>query len=43
MWRRLGVEVTVVEALPRLAPFEEPEVGRAIAEAFTGEGIGVVT
>lgn len=43
LWSRLGVEVTVVEAQPRLAPFEEPEVSRAIERAFAREGIGVVT
>lgn len=43
LWNRLGVQVTVVEALDRLAPFEEPEVSESIADAFTREGIGVVT
>ncbi|PXY25382.1 mercury(II) reductase [Prauserella muralis] len=43
LWNRLGVDVTVVEALDRLAPFEEPEISAAIAEVFTREGIGVVT
>ncbi|SDJ91447.1 mercuric reductase [Lentzea albidocapillata subsp. violacea] len=42
LWSRLGVQVTVVEALDRLAPFEEPEVSATIAEVFTREGIGVV-
>lgn len=43
LWNRLGVEVIVVEALARLAPFEEPEVSTVIAEVFTREGIRVVT
>jgi mercuric reductase len=43
LWARLGVRVTVVEALDRLAPFEEPEVSQSIAEAFAREGIDVVT
>ena len=43
LWSRLGVEVTVVEALDRVAPFEEPEASAVIEAAFTGEGIGVVT
>ncbi|HEX5403771.1 MAG TPA: mercury(II) reductase [Pseudonocardiaceae bacterium] len=42
LWSRLGVEVTVVEALDRLAPFEEPEISAALADAFTREGIRVV-
>ncbi|AEA23560.1 mercuric reductase [Amycolatopsis echigonensis] len=42
LWNRLGVHVTVVEALDRLAPFEEPDVSAAIDEVFTREGIRVV-
>lgn len=42
LWSRLGVEVIVVEALERLAPFEEPEVSTVIAEVFAREGIGVL-
>ena len=38
---RFGVDVTVVEALDRLAPNEEPEVGALLAEVFEAEGIGV--
>lgn len=43
LWHRLGVDVLVVEALARLAPFEEPEVAAVLEEVFTREGIGVVT
>ncbi|WP_026930113.1 mercury(II) reductase [Glycomyces tenuis] len=43
MFARLGVQVTVIEALDRLAPFEEPELSEVITEAFAAEGIGVVT
>lgn len=43
MFARLGVQVTVIEALDRLAPFEEPELSEVITDAFTAEGIGVVT
>lgn len=43
LWNRLGVEVIVVEALERLAPFEEHEVSAVIEEAFAREGIGVIT
>lgn len=40
---RFGVEVTVVEALDRLVPLEEPEAGEVLAAVFTDEGIGVRT
>ncbi|WP_060880343.1 mercury(II) reductase [Streptomyces scabiei] len=43
LFARLGTQVTVVEALDRLAPFEEPEVSAVIEDVFTGEGIGVHT
>ncbi len=43
LFSRLGVRVTVVEALDRLAPGEEPEVGEAIAGVFADEGISVRT
>jgi dihydrolipoamide dehydrogenase len=33
-WRSFGVEVTVVEALPRLVPNEEPEISKALERAF---------
>ena len=38
---RLGSRVTVVEALDRLLPREEPDASTAIAEAFAAEGIDV--
>ena len=43
LFARLGTDVTVVEALDRLAPFEEPEISAAVREVFTGEGIAVHT
>jgi mercuric reductase len=43
LFARLGVKVTVVEALDRLAPFEEPEVSAVIEDVFADEGIGVRT
>jgi len=43
LFARLGVTVTVAEALDRLAPFDEPEVSAAIEDVFGGEGISVVT
>jgi len=38
---RFGTSVTIVEAQDRLLPLEEPEVGAALAEVFTAEGIEV--
>ncbi|WP_435057744.1 mercury(II) reductase [Streptomyces sp. bgisy060] len=43
LFARLGTQVTVIEALDRLAPFEEPEVSQAIEAVFTDEGITVHT
>jgi mercuric reductase len=43
LWARLGVQVTVVEVLERLAPFEEPEICAVIKQVFSREGIGVLT
>lgn len=39
---RMGSEVTIVELLPRIAPFEEPEISEALAAALAGEGIRVL-
>jgi pyruvate/2-oxoglutarate dehydrogenase complex dihydrolipoamide dehydrogenase (E3) component len=38
---RFGTAVTIVEALDRLVPMEEPEAGELLAEVFAGEGIDV--
>lgn len=43
LFARLGTRVTVVEALGRLAPFEEPEASAVIEAVFTDEGITVHT
>ncbi|MFF4500415.1 mercury(II) reductase [Streptomyces sp. NPDC001401] len=43
LFARLGTHVSVVEALERLAPFEEPEVSQVIEEVFADEGIAVHT
>jgi mercuric reductase len=40
---RLGTRVTVLEVLDRIAPFEEPEVSAALAQALTDEGMTIVT
>jgi dihydrolipoamide dehydrogenase len=42
-WRSLGVDVTVVEALPRLVPNEEPEISQALERAFRKRKITTLT
>ena len=39
IYRSFGAEVTVVEALPRLAPLEDEEVSKEIARTFRKRGI----
>ena len=41
MFARLGVEVTVLEALPRVVPAEDPAIGDALAEYLHAEGVVV--
>jgi pyruvate/2-oxoglutarate dehydrogenase complex dihydrolipoamide dehydrogenase (E3) component len=43
VYARFGVEVTVVEALDRLVPLEEPEAGAVLADVLSAEGITVFT
>jgi pyruvate/2-oxoglutarate dehydrogenase complex dihydrolipoamide dehydrogenase (E3) component len=43
VFARFGAAVTVVEALPRLLSFEEPEAGDLIERVFRAEGIRVCT
>ncbi|MFP8904970.1 mercury(II) reductase [Streptomyces atacamensis] len=43
LFAHLGTRVTVIEALDRLAPHEEPEVSAVIEDVFRDEGIGVRT
>ena len=43
LFARLGSEVTVIEMLDRIAPFEEPEASDVLEEVFRTEGIVVVT
>jgi pyruvate/2-oxoglutarate dehydrogenase complex dihydrolipoamide dehydrogenase (E3) component len=40
---RFGVDVTIVEAGPRLLPGEEPEASSVVESAFAAEGIHVCT
>jgi mercuric reductase len=43
LFARLGATVTVVEALDRLAPFEEPEISAAVEGVLADEGVAVHT
>ncbi|HEY7487540.1 MAG TPA: NAD(P)/FAD-dependent oxidoreductase [Streptosporangiaceae bacterium] len=43
VFARFGAQVTVVEAMDRLVPPEEPEASRLLAEIFTREGVAVRT
>ncbi|NUQ97432.1 MAG: mercury(II) reductase [Streptomyces sp.] len=43
LFARLGTRVTVIEALERLAPFEEPEISAALEDILADEGITVHT
>jgi dihydrolipoamide dehydrogenase len=42
-WHSLGSKVTVIEAMERLLPREEPFVGAQLEDAFTARGIDVRT
>ncbi len=42
-WTSLGVDVTVVEALPRLLAGEEPEISTAVERAFRKRGLTLRT
>jgi mercuric reductase len=43
LFARLGTQVTIVEALDRLAPFEEPDISAVIEQVLAEEGVGVHT
>ena len=43
MWRPMGSEVTVVEALPRVLPLEDVDSSSAVASAYRRRGIDVLT
>ncbi|MBT2478496.1 mercury(II) reductase [Streptomyces sp. ISL-94] len=43
LFARLGTQVIVIEALERLAPFEEPEISAALEAVLADEGIAVHT
>jgi mercuric reductase len=41
LFARLGVAVNIVEALPRIAPAEEPEISAVIDRVLRDEGLGI--
>jgi len=43
IWNNYGVEVTVVEMLPRLMPNEDPEVSEVLEKAYKRQGIKFAT
>jgi len=43
MFARLGVRVTVLEALPRVVPGEDPDIGNALGDYLRSEGLEVHT
>jgi len=43
VYARFGVDVTIIEALDRLLPLEEPEAGSILADVLTSEGVSVIT
>jgi dihydrolipoamide dehydrogenase len=43
VWRSFGADVTILEALPRLAPLEDEDVSRALERAFRKRKIGFRT
>jgi dihydrolipoamide dehydrogenase len=42
VWNSYGVEVTLVEMLPRVAPLEDEEISQELAKAFTKRGVRVM-
>lgn len=40
VWHSFGAEVTIIEALPHLAPNEEESISKALERAFRKRGIG---
>ncbi len=43
IWNSYGVDVTIVEMLPKILPLEEQEVSSELAKAFKKQGIEVLT
>ena len=42
-WNAFGVEVTIIEFMPRLVPIEDEEISKALARSFQKKGIKVLT
>ncbi len=42
-YRALGTEVTVVEILPQVLPFEDEEIAALARKAFEGQGMKIIT
>jgi dihydrolipoamide dehydrogenase len=40
-WRSLGADITIIEALPRLVPAEDPDVSKQLERAFRKRGINL--
>ena len=43
LYRMYGVEVTVVELLPRLVPNEDQDISQVLERSFSGQGINILT
>jgi len=43
VWRRLGAEVTVLEALPRIMPKDDPELVALLADRLRADGVRLRT
>jgi mercuric reductase len=43
MYARFGTRVTILEALPRIAPMEEPEISEGLKKYLSEEGIEIHT
>src|SRR2546422_10040237 len=43
MFARLGTPVTILEALPRVVPAEDADIGNALADYLRSEGLDVYT
>ncbi|APR05165.1 dihydrolipoyl dehydrogenase [Thauera chlorobenzoica] len=43
VWRRLGAEVTVLEALPEFMPFADVDVAKEALKVFTKQGLNIQT
>ncbi len=41
VWRRLGAEVTVVEMLPKIAPFADKAMAKALERALSDQGLDI--